>query len=130
MASLVPEAWMEAQPASELTVSFVVPALEKLLLESCCQQACCHLSVETLGAAPGLRPGLLSFPNGLEILTASRLQGPGCPPTVTGYWLGPGRGASAGKRPHSPPLHSEASAVVPDRVLLRRALQPPSTCSR
>lgn len=103
MASLVPEAWMEAQPASELTVSFVVPALEKLLLESCCQQACCHLSVETLGAAPGLRLGLLSFPNGLEILTASRLQGPGCPPTVTGYWLCPGRGASAGKTPHSPP---------------------------
>lgn len=99
---------MEAQPASELhSACFVVHELEKLLLESCCQQACCHLSVETLGAAPGLRLGLLSSPSGHGILTASRLQGPGCPPTATGYWLCPGYGASAVKT--LPLLHSEAS---------------------
>lgn len=32
------------------------------MLESCRQQACCHLSVESLGAAPGLWLGLPSFP--------------------------------------------------------------------
>lgn len=63
MVPLVPEAWMEAQPASELHFAgFAVPGLGKLPLESCCQQARCHLSVETLGAAPGLRLGLLSSP--------------------------------------------------------------------
>lgn len=60
---LVPEAWLEAQPASELhAASFVVSGLGKLLLESCRQQACCHLSVETLGARPGLWLGLPSSP--------------------------------------------------------------------
>lgn len=96
-----PEAWMEAQPASELTLLALRCLDGSSYLERCCQQARCHLSVETLGAAPGLRLGPLSFPNGLEVLTASRLQGPGRPPTVTGYWLCPGHGASAGKTPDS-----------------------------
>lgn len=36
-------------------------------------------------------------PSGRRTLTASRLQGPGCLPTATGYWLGPGKGASTGE---------------------------------
>lgn len=101
MAFPAPEAWTEAQPASELTLLALRCLDGSSYLERCCQQARCHLSVETLGAAPGLRLGPLSFPNGLEVLTASRLQGPGRPPTVTGYWLCPGHGASAGKTPDS-----------------------------
>lgn len=81
MGSLGPKSMrMGHGPKPKLHLSAALLALwwlgRELLLESCRQQACCQLSVETLGAAPGLRPGLPSSPQWARDLDGQQASRP------------------------------------------------------
>lgn len=98
MASPIPEAWAKAQPASDLhSTSFVVSGSVRLLLESCRQQACRQLSVEILGAAPSLWPGLPSSPQWAQDLDSQQAPRPRLSANSNRLLAGPRQGGLSGK---------------------------------
>lgn len=122
-----------AQPATELrSASFVVSGLGKLPLESCRQQASCQLSVETLGAAPGLRLGLPSSPQWARDLDGQQAPRSRLPANSNRLLTGPRQGGLSEKSSLPYLCYTQRSVrVVPDRMppsLGKCPWSPPALC--
>eukprot|EP00069_Balaena_mysticetus_P022169 bmy_03383T0 len=114
--------------------SFVVSGSEKLLLESCRQQASCQLSVETLGAAPGLRLGLPSNPQWARDLDGQQAPRSRLPANSNRLLTGPRQGGLSEQSPTLYLCYTQRSVwVVPDRMppsLRKCPWSPPASTSQ
>lgn len=119
----------EGHTASELdSASCVIYRQGKSLLESGCQQACCQLSVEAPGAAPGLWLGLPPSRQWAPDLDGQQAPRPRLSANSNRLQYGPRQGASVGEVLVLPLLYSEAKRVVLDRMPLslgKCPLEPP-----